>query len=298
MSLPRVYLIDSSIYIFRAWYIYDASITDRDGNPANAVFGFADFLYQLIRQKQPSHVACAFDASQTSSYRKELYPQYKANREPAPDELKVQFALCREFCRAIGLAEFGSDRFEADDIIGTLAEHYRNQGFAITVVSADKDLAQLITGDEDQWWDFARGNLLDRTGVKQHFGVHPHQIADMLALSGDKVDNIPGIPGVGYTTAARLLQKFETVETLLENIEHIAAMKFRGAARVQALLHSHAHMLPLNKQLTTVVTDMTFTEQPDITLKGLDSLVFEELMERLAHGSALQQRWLNLLGQL
>jgi DNA polymerase-1 len=294
MAIPRVYLIDSSIYIFRAWHIYDTSITDRDGRPANAVFGFADFLYQFISQKQPTHIACAFDASQSSSYRKELYPQYKANRDPAPEELKHQFALCRELCRAIGLAEFGSDRFEADDIIGSLADHYRRRGFAVTVVSADKDLAQLVTGPEDQWWDFARGNMLDAKGVKQHFGVHPHQIADMLALSGDKVDNIPGIPGVGYTTAARLLQKFGSMEFLLDNVQEVAAMKFRGAARVQALLHAHGHILPLNKQLTTVVTDMPFGESTDITLRGLDNPVFEQLMDRLAHGNALQQRWLNL----
>jgi DNA polymerase-1 len=294
MALPRVYLIDSSIYIFRAWHIYDTTITDRDGRPANAVFGFADFLYQFIRQKQPTHIACAFDASQSSSYRRELYPEYKANREPAPEELRHQFELCREFCRAIGLAEFGSDRFEADDIIGSLADRYRRQGHAVTVVSADKDLAQLVTGPEDQWWDFARGNILDAKGVKQHFGVHPHQIADMLALSGDKVDNIPGIPGVGYTTAARLLQKFETMEILLENVQQVAAMKFRGAARVQALLHAHAHILPLNKQLTTVVTDMAFEQTPDISLRGLDNPRFAQLMESLAHGSALQQRWLNL----
>jgi DNA polymerase-1 len=294
MALPRVYLIDSSIYIFRAWHIYDTSIIDRDGKPANAVFGFADFLYQFIRQKQPTHIACAFDASQSSSYRRELYPAYKANRDPAPEELKYQFALCREFCRAIGLAEFGSDRFEADDIIGSLAAHYREQGYAVTVVSADKDLAQLVIGPEDQWWDFARGNMLDVKGVKQHFGVYPHQIADMLALSGDKVDNIPGIPGVGYTTAARLLQKFDTMEDLLANIPQVAAMKFRGAARVQALLDSHAHILPLNKQLTTVVTDMAFEDPPDISLRGLDNPVFEQLMDKLAHGSALQQRWLKL----
>src|SRR5690606_26403065 len=110
MSLPRVYLIDSSIYIFRAWYIFNTSIIDRDGKPANAVFGFTDFLYQLIAQKKPQHIACAFDASQTASYRRELFPEYKANREPAPDDLKHQFARCREFCRAVGIMEFGSDR--------------------------------------------------------------------------------------------------------------------------------------------------------------------------------------------
>ena len=137
MDTPRVYLVDSSIYIFRAWHIYDTGIRDRDGRPANAVFGFGDFLYQLLRRKNPGHIACAFDSAQTDSYRRELYPAYKANRDPAPAELKHQFALCRDFCRAVGISEFGSERYEADDIIGSLAFRYRRQGYAVTVVSAD-----------------------------------------------------------------------------------------------------------------------------------------------------------------
>ena len=294
MTFPRIYLIDSSIYIFRAWYVYDASITDLDGRPANAVFGFSDFLFQLMRQTKSRLVACAFDASQTDSYRKGLYPLYKANREPAPEELKYQFSQCRDFCRAVGIAEYGSDRFEADDIIGSLAHHYREQGYAITVVSADKDLTQLVTGEHDQWWDFARGTLLNQHGVRKHFGVWPHQIADMLALSGDKVDNIPGIPGVGYTTAARLLHKFESIEGLLANTDNISAMKFRGAARIQSLVAQHMNMLPLNKQLTTVVTDMDFSDPPDVNWRGINPQAFDAIARQLTFSKAFYQRWIDL----
>ena len=293
-SLPRVYLIDASIYIFRAWHTFETTITDRDGRPANAVFGFGDFLYQLLQQKKPSHVACAFDSAQTDSYRKQLFPAYKANREPAPDALKQQFALCREFSRAVGIAEFGSDRFEADDIIGSLAERYRKAGFAITVVSADKDLTQLIIGEEDYWWDYARGTLLDQRGIYQQFGVRPHQIADMLALSGDKVDNIPGIPSVGYATAAKILQKYASIESILENSSGIADMKFRGASRIHALVASHSHMLPLNKRLTTVVTDMEFPSPPELRWQGVDAPALAALTEQLTLSRALHQRWLTL----
>src|SRR6478735_6680898 len=136
MTLPRVFLVDASIYVFRAWHIYETSITDREGRPVNAVFGFSDFLYQLIKRVQPQHIACAFDASQRLSFRKEIYPEYKANREPAPAELKHQFAMCKAFCRAVGVAEFDSERYEADDIIGSLAHHYRQQGHPITVIRA------------------------------------------------------------------------------------------------------------------------------------------------------------------
>ena len=294
MPLPRAYLIDSSIYIFRAWFVYDDSITDSKGNPSNAVFGFADFLYQLIRQKKPEFIACAFDSSQTDSYRKGLYPEYKANRDPAPEELKVQFQHCRDFCHAVGIPHFGSDRYEADDIIGSLAHLLREQGMAVTIVSADKDLTQLVLGEEDAWWDFARGNVLNSHGVKKQFGVRPDQIADMLALTGDKVDNIPGIPGVGYTTASRILQKFSSVEDVIANVEQIADMKFRGSTRVQALVNAHKEMLPLNKLLTTIVCDMDFDEEPDLCWNGINEDALREISDLLALSDTMHQRWLNL----
>ena len=290
-SGDRVYLIDSSIYIFRAWHVFESGITDRDGRPANAIFGFADFLWQFLRQTGATHLACAFDAAQTDSFRRQLYPAYKANRDPAPEELKYQFARCRELCQALGIAEFGSARFEADDIIGTLAASYRARGYAVTVVSADKDLTQLVVGEQDQWWDFARGTIRDRHGVHKQFGVMPHLIADMLALSGDKVDNIPGIPGIGYTTAARILQKYPGVEAILANPGRIAELKFRGAVRIQALLDQHGHILPLNKQLTTVRTDVPLAGEPDLRRRPPCRDRFAHLAEQLALSPALQQRW-------
>ena len=294
MPRPRAYLIDSSIYIFRAWHIYDESITDSQGNPSNAVFGFCDFLYQLIRQKKPEFIACAFDSSQKESYRKELYPEYKANRDPAPEELKVQFRHCRDFCQALGIANFTSERYEADDIIGSLAHRLREQGMAITIVSADKDLAQLVLGEEDAWWDFARGKVLNHKGIEQHFGVRPDQIADMLALTGDKIDNIPGIPGVGATTASRILKKYSTVEEVIENVEQIAEMRFRGSGRVQALIKTHKEILPLSKLLTTIVTNIEFDEEPDISWNGIKDEAFNEMSDLLALSEAMQKRWLEL----
>lgn len=294
MQAPRVFLVDASIYIFRAWHIYETSITDREGKPVNAVFGFSDFLYNLLRQAKPRHIACAFDASQRNSFRKEIYPEYKANREPAPEELKHQFALCRNFCQAVGIAEFGSERYEADDIIGSLAHRYRALGHPITVVSADKDLTQLVLTEDDQWWDFARGTVLNHHGVKKHFGVHPAQIADMLALSGDKIDNIPGIPGVGYATAAKILQKYDSIESILANHDKIGEMKFRGASRIQALIKAHGHLLPRNKILTTVATDMEFSEHPALQWHGINNDAFTACSDQLGFKGAMQQRWLHL----
>jgi len=292
----RAYLIDSSIYIFRGWHVFDDAITDKDGNPTNAVYGFTEFLYQLFEQKQPEYIACAFDAHQTNSYRREIFSEYKANRPPAPEELKVQFRYCREFCRAMGIPEFGSNRFEADDIIGTLATRLRKEGFDITIVSADKDLTQLVLGERDAWWDFARGNVLNHKGVEKHFGVKPEKIADMLALAGDKVDNIPGIPGVGYKMASNLLNKYSSVDDILENIENISKMKFRGSARIQNLVEEHQQILPTNKRLTEIVTDAVFDDHDQhILWQGIpDEDAFHELFDRLDVSDQRRKRWLQL----
>jgi len=292
----RAYLIDSSIYIFRGWHVFDDAITDIDGNPTNAVYGFTEFLYQLFEQKQPEYIACAFDAHQTNSYRREIFPEYKANRPPAPEELKAQFRYCREFCRAMGIPEFGSNRFEADDIIGTLATRLRNEGFDITIVSADKDLTQLVLGERDAWWDFARGNVLNHKGIEKQFGVKPEKIADMLALAGDKVDNIPGIPGVGYKMASNLLNKYQNVEDILENIENISKMKFRGSARIQNLVEEHQELLPTNKRLTEIVTDAIFDDhEQHILWQGIpDEDLFHELFDQLNVSDQRRKRWLQL----
>ncbi len=296
---PRAYLIDSSIYIFRAWHSFDDDITDNEGNPANAVYGFSEFLFELIKKtgssSGASYIACAFDASQTDSYRREIFAEYKANRPPAPEELKRQFGYCREFCRAVGIADYSSNRFEADDIIGTLAHRLREQGFAVTVISADKDLAQLVRGEDDYWWDYARDNMLNKKGIEKQFGVRPEQIADMLALSGDKVDNIPGIPGIGYTLASRILNKFSTIEDILENIEEISKMKFRGSARVQNLVNEHQHILPMTKKLTTIVTDAQFQgPKQDILWQGIEEELMQKVFDLLDAGEMRRKKWLTL----
>jgi len=292
----RAYLIDSSIYIFRGWHVFDDAIADIDGNPSNAVYGFTEFLYQLIEQRQPEYIACAFDAHQTNSYRREIFPEYKANRDPAPAELKAQFRYCREFCRAMGIPEFGSNRFEADDIIGTLATRLRSEGFDITIVSADKDLTQLVLGERDAWWDFARSNVLNYKGVEKQFGVSPEKIADLLALAGDKVDNIPGIPGVGYKMASNLLQKFNDIDDIIENIENISKMKFRGSARIQNLVQEHQAMLPMNKRLTEIVTDAVFdNHQQSIRWQSIpDEDVLHALFDQLDVSEQRRRRWLQV----
>jgi 5'-3' exonuclease len=293
-SNKRAYLVDSSIYIFRGWHVYPEHMTDIDGNPSNAVYGFTEFLHELIQLEQPEYIACAFDAKQTNSYRREIFQEYKANRPPAPAELKRQFKYCRDFCRAAGIADYSSNRYEADDIIGTLATRLRDEGYAITIISADKDLAQLIRPG-DIWWDFARDKIMHYRDVEKTFGVNPELIADLLALSGDAVDNIPGIPGIGYKMASNLLKKYPGIEHILENTHKISEMKFRGSARIQRLVEEHKHMLPMTKLLTTIVTDAEFKgPKQDLRWHGVDETALHTMFDHLNAGPGRRERWLNL----
>lgn len=290
----RAYLIDSSIYIFRGWHGYSDEIIDREGNPSNAVYGFTEFLRELIALEQPEFIACAFDAKQTKSYRREIYPDYKGNRPPTPDELKRQFKHCRDFCRAAGIADYSSNRFEADDIIGTLATRLRADGFQITILSADKDLAQLIKPG-DIWWDYARDKIMHYKDVEKSFGVKPELIADLLALAGDTIDNIPGIPGIGYKMASNLLNKYPSIEYILANIENISKMKFRGSKRIQDLVETHQSILPRNKQLTTIILDADFKgPKGDIKWHGVDTPALHSMFDLLNAGPARRQRWFDL----
>lgn len=250
----RVYLIDASIYIFRAYFSVPDSLTNTAGEPINALHGFAGFLAGFLQEANPAHVAVVFDESLTTSFRNDIYPDYKANREPPPDDLKRQFAWCRQLIDALGLAAWSSDRLEADDLIGTLAARLRGKGFAAVILSADKDLAQLLEAD-DMVWDYARKRKHRHADIRQWLGVEAHQVADWLALTGDAVDNIPGIPGIGAKTAAALLDGFESLDNLYANLDAVADSGLRGAARVQRLLETHEDMARLARRLTGIVID-------------------------------------------
>ena len=288
------YLIDSSIYVFRAWFTLPDSLRNDNGDPVNAVYGFIDFVAGFLEETQPKHISFAFDQSLTSSFRNTIYPPYKANRDPAPDELKLQFEYCRRFIEAAGFPILSSDRYEADDLLGTAAAKAREQGHHVTILSADKDLAQLIK-DNDMLWDYARDRRFNPKKIKEHFGVRPDQIADQLALAGDKVDNIPGVPGVGMTTAARLLNKFDTIDTLLENISSISEMKMRGAKRIQGLIEEHQEMILLCKKLTEIKCDAETTHGSyDLTRGQCDFTEMQDLFDELGFGNLRRERWKKL----
>ncbi len=250
-----IYLVDASVYVFRAYYSLPAQMQDRDGLAAHALFGFARFLGDLIERARPRYLAVAFDESLTSSFRNRLYPAYKANREPAPPDLLHQFARCREFCRLLGVAQFSSPEYEADDIIGTLHERCRRDGIRSTVVTRDKDMVQLIR-EGDVYWNYTDDLQLRHADIEPHFGVAPERFADYLALTGDSVDNIPGVPGIGPKTAASLMREFASLEEIYDNLDAVATLPLRGAAKLPARLLRHRNAAFLARQLTSIARDM------------------------------------------
>ncbi len=249
------YLIDASVYVFRAYYSIPDDMIDDAGNPVNALYGFCRFLGDFMEQVKPQHVAVAFDESLTSSFRTTIYPEYKANRDPAPEELKRQFSQCRQYARAMGLLECSDPQYEADDLIGTLVEHGRRNGRPSTIVSRDKDLAQLLTRD-DIFWDFAGKGKIGYEKVPEVFGVWPEQIADFLALAGDSVDNIPGVPGVGKKTAEALLRHYGSLEKIYASLDSVHEVQVRGAKTLGAKLETHKGAAMLARRLTGIACDV------------------------------------------
>jgi DNA polymerase-1 len=259
-----LYLIDASIFIFRAYRTVPNSLTDRDGNPVNALHGFARFLGDLIERVGPTHIAVAFDARPVTSFRSELYPAYKAHREPAPADLKRQFALCRRMCEALGVATFASSQFEADDIIGTLTAMARTIGENVVIVTRDKDLAQLIRPG-DQYWDYIADERFDYVHIAERFGVLPERMPCFLALMGDAVDNIPGVPGIGRKTASFLLEHFESLQQLYDDLDRVLRLKLRNPSFVCAQLRDHRERAFLARRLTEIACNMPL----DIEFEGL-----------------------------
>lgn len=284
------YLVDASLYVFRAWHSIPADFTDVDGHPVNAVHGFARFLLDFLERAKPTHAAICFDESLTSSFRNSIYPHYKANRELPPAELVRQFAYCKEVASALGLTVLTDTSYEADDLIGSAVGALGRHDCAAVIVSADKDFGQLISESVEQW-DFSRDQRWNMQGIKQRLGVHPEQVADFLALMGDAVDNIPGVPGIGAKTAAILLGHFGTLDALLARSEEVAFLRMRGAASASQKLREHVELARLSRQLTGIALDAPVPSGLDgyVRRKPDDELI-GALFDRLRLGPMTRAR--------
>ncbi|HEY5559374.1 MAG TPA: 5'-3' exonuclease H3TH domain-containing protein [Steroidobacteraceae bacterium] len=285
-----VHLVDASYFVFRAYYSVGMEMTDVNDEPVNALYGFSRFLGDLLEEARPAHIAVAFDESLSSSFRNEIFPAYKANREPAPPELKRQFAWCRELCRLLGIAEFSSPTHEADDIIGTLAARFRERGHNAVLVTRDKDLAQLIR-DGDAYWDYAGERRYGYADIEGQFGVRPERMADFLALTGDTVDNIPGIPGVGPKTAAALLREFASLEEIYAGLDKVPALPIRGAGKLPSRLREHREAAFFARRLTTIACDMPIDVTAEsLTRRAPDLEALGAFYDQARFGQALRQQ--------
>jgi len=290
MSAPTVYLIDASLYVFRAWHAVPPEFRDVDDSPVNAVYGFSRFLCDFLERTCATHVVVAFDESLTSSFRNGIYPEYKANRELPPQELLRQFDYCKRLTAAMGLAVLADLQYEADDLIGSVIARARGQGFRAVIVSADKDFGQLVSEHVEQW-DFSRDQRWNPAGVRDRLGVRPEQVADFLALTGDPVDNIPGVHGVGAKTAATLLAHFGTLQALYARVEEVPYLRLRGAAQVYARLKEHRAQAELSRALTGIVLDAPVRDTAWALGRSPPDLAeIDQLVERLRFGPMTRAR--------
>src|SRR6266705_4413495 len=244
----HVFLVDGSSYIFRAYHALPPLNRKSDGLQVNAVLGFCNMLWKLLREmppdNRPTHLAIVFDKSEIT-FRNKLYPDYKAHRAPAPDDLIPQFALIREAVRAFDLPCLEQVGFEADDLIATYVRLACERGATATIVSSDKDLMQLVN-DKVVMYDTMKDRRIGISEVIEKFGVPPEKVVEVQALIGDSTDNVPGVPGIGVKTAAQLIGEYGDLETLLSRAAEIKQEKRR-----QSLIEN-ADQARLSKRLVTL----------------------------------------------
>jgi len=252
-----IYLIDGSSYIYRAYHT-TGTLSNSKGFPTGAIFGFTNMLVKTLKDKQPKRIAVVFD-SKGPTFRHEKYPDYKANRPPMPEDLRVQIPRIHEMVEAFRLPLVSIDGFEADDIIATITTIAEERGWEVVIISGDKDLMQLV-GEDVQMWDPQRDQVYDSSAVKKKFGVAPERLLDLFALMGDSSDNIPGVPGVGQKTAAGLIDEFDSLDGLYSSIDRVTQKRVRENLvnnKDKALLSRELvcldHEAPLQKDLEDLV---------------------------------------------
>nr|WP_276893552.1 DNA polymerase I [Frischella perrara] len=248
-----IILIDGSSYLYRAFFA-TPSLTNSKGEPTGAIYGVTNMIRSLLNQYQPTHIAVVFDAK-GGSFRKTLYPDYKATRDAMPEDLRVQVEPIHTILKAMGLPLLCVDNVEADDVIGTLAKQAEVEGLSVLISTGDKDMAQLVS-DKVTLINTMNNVILDPHGVEQKFGVPPSKIIDYLALMGDSSDNIPGVPGVGEKTACSLLTEFNSIDDIYNNIDNVATLAIRGAKSIQKKLIENEKDARLSYLLATIKTDV------------------------------------------
>ncbi len=283
----QLILVDGSGYIFRAFHALPPMNTSH-GLPTQAVYGFIRMLLKLLKDVRPSHIAIVFD-SPKRTFRDDLFADYKANRTEAPNDLIVQIPYIHRAVAAFRIKSLMVEGFEADDVIGTLARRASKDDFTVTLITADKDFMQLV-GPHVTLWDTMRDRRIAVRDVKERFGVEPSALVDIQALTGDTIDNIKGVPGVGEKTAAALIQKFGGIKQLYENLDRIEESGIRGAKKVAGLLAEHRAAVDLARKLVRIETDMPLSVEPaEFAWQGVDEKLAAELLRELEFNSIIRE---------
>ena len=264
----HICLVDGSTYIFRAYHALPPLTRKSDGFPVGAISGFCNMLDKLVREEKEkkgiTHLLVVFDAS-GKTFRNDIYPEYKANRSEAPEDLIPQFPVIRKATSAFNIPFVELIGYEADDLIASYAEEAKKQNMKVTIVSSDKDLMQLVS-DNVSMLDTMKGKVFKKEDVLEKFGVYPEKVIDVQSLAGDSVDNIPGIPGIGIKTAALLINEYDNLEGLFKNSEKIKQKKRREN------VIEFENQAYISKQLVTLKNDVPLPLPIDETsLKDIDA---------------------------
>jgi 5'-3' exonuclease len=251
---PPCFLIDASIYIFRYYFsMPDNWFSEREGYSTAAVYGYSTFLLRLLEKESPQIIAACFDESLGSCFRNQIYPDYKSSRALPDEPLAFQLDACREVTDIFGIASFSSKRYEADDLLGTLVKKLKRNSSPISIVSRDKDLGQLLRRPQDFLWDYGKGEPCHAGEIQRKFGINPGQMVDYLALLGDVVDDIPGVPGIGEKTARALLQTFGDIDSLFSRLSELETLPIRGARNLAHKLLEYRQQIAMAKKLVNIV---------------------------------------------
>jgi DNA polymerase-1 len=290
-SNKTIYIIDGSSYIHRAFHAI-RHLSNSKGLPTNAIFGFTKMLMKLLDDKLPDYMAVAFDMK-GPTFRHTIFKDYKATRPPMPEDLAVQIPYIKDVVAGLSIPALEKEGYEADDIIGTIAKQASNQDFNVVIVSSDKDFRQTLS-ENTVMWDTMSGNLTDYAAIKRDYGIEPEQIIEVMALSGDSTDNIPGVPGVGEKTALGLIQQFHSIENLFQNTNNItkASLKkkleeFKGQAFVSKKLVTIENSVPLD----VTIGDLRLgSPKKERLLEIFRKLEFKSLVNKFSEHAELSKK--------
>jgi DNA polymerase-1 len=277
---PTTYLIDGNAYIHRAYHAI-SPLSNKEGLPTHAVFGFVKIITRILQEKKPQHLAIAFDAK-GPNFRHQIYPDYKANRPPMPEDLVVQIPFIKQIVQAHNILSMEQSGVEADDLLAAMATDLTRQGMQVVIISGDKDMLQLVT-DSVSIWEPMNDKVMDSKAVLEKYSVKPEQLLDLFALIGDKSDNVPGVPGVGPKTAAKLIAEFGSLDLLYENVDSLKKSK------VKENLIANREQAFLSRNLIDLKSDLETPPLQDYAVREPDQEKLSELYSFLGFHSMVQE---------